>query len=66
MKTQFKPGDLVLIRNFSRRKLDPFCIGPMKIVKMELNTASICDSLSGKIADRNVHQKKLSSLSYLV
>ncbi len=59
MKTTFTPGDLVLVRNFSRRKLDPFFMGPFKIIKMELNTATLCDPISGIIADRNVHKKNL-------
>jgi len=59
MKSTFEKGDLVLIRNFSRKKLDPYYIGPMKIVKMEFNTAILCDPLTGEIADRNVHKKNL-------
>ena len=43
MNTVFEPGDLVLVRNFSRRKLDPFYIGPFRIVQMNYNTACICD-----------------------
>jgi len=59
MKTSFEPGDLVLVRNFSRRKLDPFFIGPFRIVQMTYNTACICDIRTGELIDRNVHQKNL-------
>ena len=59
MKSTFEQGVLVLIQNFSRKKLDPYCIGPMKMVKMEFNTAILCDPLTGEIPDRNVHKKSL-------
>ena len=59
MKSTFEKGDLVLIRNFSRKKLDPYYIGSMKIIKMEFNTAILCDPITGEIADRNIHKKTL-------
>jgi len=33
MNTAFEPGDLVLVINFSRRKLDPFYTGPFRLFK---------------------------------
>jgi len=33
LRSSFKPGDLVLIRNFNRRKLDPYLLGLLKIIK---------------------------------
>ena len=48
LRSEFKPGDLVLIRNFNRRKLDPYFIGPLKIVKQQFNTVTVCDPISNK------------------
>ena len=59
LRADFKPGDLILIRAFNRRKLDPYFIGPLKIVKKELNTVIVCDPISGEIAERNVHLKNI-------
>ena len=59
LRADFKPGDLILIRAFNRRKLDPYFIGPLKIVKRELNTVTVCDPISGEIAERNVHLKNI-------
>jgi len=39
INTAFEPGNLVLVRNFSRRrKLDSFYTGPFRIVQMKYNT----------------------------
>ena len=59
MRANYQPGDLVLVRVFNRRKLDPFFSGPLKIVKQELNTVTVCDPITGEIADRNVHLKNV-------
>ena len=59
LRADFKPGDLILIKTFNRRKLDPYFIGPLKIVKRELNTVTVCDPISGEIAERNVHLKNI-------
>ena len=48
LRSEFKAGDLVLIRNFNRRKLDPYFIGPLKIVKQQFNTVTVCDPISNK------------------
>jgi len=45
LRAEYKPGDLVLIKVFNRRKLDPYFTGPMKIVKRELNTVTVCDPI---------------------
>jgi len=57
LRKSFKPGDLVLIRNFNRRKLDPYFIGPLKIIKQQYNTISVCDP--NEIAERNIHLKNV-------
>jgi len=51
--------DLVLVKVFNRRKLDPFFTGPLKIVKRELNTVTVCDPITGELADRNIHLKNI-------
>ncbi|KAG4096636.1 hypothetical protein H8356DRAFT_1326287 [Neocallimastix lanati (nom. inval.)] len=40
LRACYKPGDLVLVKVFNRRKLDPFFTGPREIVKQELNTVT--------------------------
>ena len=37
---ELKVSDLVLVRNFSRNKLEPFYNGPFKILKIQFNTAT--------------------------
>ena len=59
MKAQYKPGDLVMVKLINRRKLDPFFIGPLKIVKKQFNTVTLCDPISNVVADRNVHLKNI-------
>ena len=59
LKSNYKPGDLVLVKVFNRRKLDPFFTGPLKIIKQELNTVSVCDPITGEVADRNIHLKNI-------
>jgi len=59
LKAEYKPGDLVLIKLINRRKLDPYFVGPMKIVKKQLNTVTVCDPITNEIADRNVHLKNI-------
>ena len=59
LKADYKPGDLVLIRFINRRKLDPYFIGPMKIVKKQFNTVTVCDPITNEVAERNVHLKNI-------
>jgi len=59
LRARYKPGDLVLVKVFIRRKLDPFFTGPLKIVKQELNTVTVCDPITGEIANRNIHLKNV-------
>ena len=59
LKSDYKPGDLILVRVFNRRKLDPYFTGPLQIVKREMNTVTVCDPISGEIADRNIHLKNI-------
>lgn len=59
MKKRYKKGDLILIRIINRKKLDPFYYGPLRVVKSEMNTLTVCDPITGEIADRNVHLKNV-------
>ena len=59
LKAEYKPGDLVLVKYINRRKLDPYFLGPMKIVKNQFNTVTLCDPATNEIAERNVHLKNI-------
>jgi len=59
MKNNYKKGDLVLVRYVNRRKLDPFFLGPLRIVKVEFNTVSLEDPETGEMMDRNIHKKNI-------
>ena len=59
MKKNYSAGDLVLVRYLNRRKLDPYFLGPLKVVKTEFNTVTLCDPRTGEILDRNVHKKNI-------
>jgi len=48
-RSKYKPGDLVLVKLINRRKLDPYFIGPLKILKKEYNTVTVCDPISVKL-----------------
>jgi len=59
LRSEFKPGDLVLIRNFNRRKLDPYFIGPLEIIKQQFNTVTVRDPKTKEIVERNIHLKNV-------
>jgi len=59
MNKNYKPGDLILVKIFNRRKLDPYFTGPLKVVKQEFHTVTVCDPVTGEVADRNVHLKNV-------
>jgi len=48
------------VRIFNIRKLDPYFTGPLQIVKREMNIVTVCDPISGEIADRNIHLKNIT------
>ena len=52
-------GDLVLIRNFNRTKLEPYFVGPMKVIKKQYNTVTLAEPNSGIQMNRNVHLKNI-------
>ena len=59
MKNNYKKGDLVLVRYINRKKLDPYFLGPLKVVKSEFNTVTLCDPKTNELMDRNVHKKNI-------
>ena len=54
-----RPGDLVLVRNFSRTKLEPYFVGPLQVLKKQFNTVTLVDPKSGIQMNRNVHLKNI-------
>jgi len=56
---EIKEGDLVLVRNFSRTKLEPYFNGPLKVIKKKFNTVTLADPNSGILLNRNVHLKNI-------
>ena len=40
---RIKPGDLVLVRNFNRTKLEPYFVGPLQVIKKQFNTVTLAD-----------------------
>ncbi|KAG4084549.1 hypothetical protein H8356DRAFT_1355643 [Neocallimastix lanati (nom. inval.)] len=56
---RIREGDLVLVRNFSRTKLEPYFVGPLKVIKKQFNTVTLADPNSGIQMNRNVHLKNI-------
>ena len=54
-----KIGDLVLVRNFNRTKLEPYFVGPLQVIKKQFNTVTLADINSGIQMNRNVHLKNI-------
>ena len=52
-------GDLVLVRNFSRSKLEPYFVGPLKVIKKQFNTVTLADPNTMIQMNRNVHLKNI-------
>jgi len=56
---RIKEGDLVLVRNFSRTKLESYFVGPLKVIKKQINTVPLVDPNSGIQMNRNDHLKNI-------
>ena len=56
---RIKPGDLVLVRNFNGAKLEPYFVGPIKVVKKQFNTVTLDDPATNIQMNRNVHLKNI-------
>ena len=62
---EYKPGDLVLVRYIGRKKLDPFFIGPFRLLKAsKFNTLVLETVDTHKQLERNIHIKNVKP--YLV
>jgi len=58
MLHKYKPGDLVLIRYINRKKLDPYYIGPFKVLKASKYNTLVLQTLdTNTILERNIHIK---------
>ena len=58
MLYKYKPGDLVLIRYIGRKKLDPYFIGPFKVLKASRYNTLVLETLDTKQQlERNIHIK---------
>jgi len=65
MLHKYKPGDLVLIRYINRKKLDPYFIGPFRVLKSSKYNTLVLQTLDEKtILERNIHIKDVKP--YLV
>jgi len=65
MLHKYKPGDLVLIRYINRKKLDPYFIGPFRVLKSSKYNTLVLQTLDKKtILERNIHIKDVKP--YLV
>ena len=65
MLHKYNPGDLVLIRYVNRKKIDPFFIGPFKVLKSSRYNTLVLQTLKERqILERNVHIKDVKT--YLV
>ena len=60
MNHTYKPGDLVLVRYIGRKKLDPFFIGPFKVIKASKFNTLVLETIdTHNILERNVHVKNV-------
>jgi len=51
-------GDLVYVRNFGRKKLEPYFTGPFRVVKLQFNT-DLSDVNTNILLNRKVHFKNI-------
>jgi len=58
-QNEIKVGDLVKVRNFTRHKLDPYFVGPFKVVKKGFNTVVLADPNTNLEFDRPIHLKNI-------
>ncbi|OUM57202.1 hypothetical protein PIROE2DRAFT_65137 [Piromyces sp. E2] len=52
-------GDMVKVRNYTRHKLDPYFVGPFRVVKKDHNTVTLADPNSDMRLERPVHLKNV-------
>lgn len=61
-KTNFKPGDLVMLSNENRTKFDPWYKGPYSIISIEGVNCVIKDCAETNGKQMNVHKNRVRSL----
>jgi len=66
MRSDYKPEDLVLVMVFNRRKLDPYFTRPLKIIKKEFNTVTVCDPILGGDCGKKNKFKKCNPIFFLI
>lgn len=60
LRSKYKVDDLVLIRLMNRAKLDPYFIGPFRVVApSKYNTLVLENALTKELLNRNVHIKNV-------
>ena len=50
-----KPGDLFLVRNFSRTKIEYYFVGLLQVIRQLFNTITLADPKSKNQMNPNVH-----------
>jgi len=58
-QNEIQVGDLVKVRNFTRHKLEPYFVGPYKVIKKQFNTVSLADPNLNLKLERPVHLKNV-------
>jgi len=56
---RIREGDIVLVRNFNRTKLEPYIAGSFKVIKRQFNTVTIADTNSEIQMNHNAHLKNI-------
>ncbi|KAL6611532.1 hypothetical protein U3516DRAFT_551354 [Neocallimastix sp. 'constans'] len=54
-----RKNDLVKVQNFSRFKLDPYFVGPYKVIGKHFNAVKLADPDTGLVLERPVHLKNV-------
>jgi len=58
-QNEIKIGELVKVKKNSRYKLDPYFVGPYKVVKKKFNTVQLMDPNTYTCLERPVHLKNI-------
>ncbi len=58
-QNEINKGDFVKVRNSSRYKLDPYIVGPFKVVSKQYNTVKLIDPNTRLPLERPVHLKNI-------
>ena len=58
-QNEINVGDLVKVKNFTRHKLEPYFVGPYRVIKKQFNTVSLEDPNMKLKLERPVHLKNV-------